>query len=150
LNQNLEPLPKNKKNQIYGKIIAILLILTGILFLFTSFFFEYKLSASLILIGLAIFIMNNEKEPENTINNIQLILIIILLTLVIWLLTIDVSFEIFFVLLIISILALKELLHKFLSPYLQKRMTLLFSVLLIPLIIIFLQKIINILTFYSS
>gem|GEM_PF-1707925 len=141
---------ENKKNQYYGKIIGIILILLGIIFLYMTFSFHYKLSVTLFFIGFVIILLINEKKTDKTINNIQLILIIILLTLVIWLVTIDVDFDIFFILIVISIISLKELLNKFLSSYLQKRMNILFYILLIPLVIIFLQRIINILSMYPS
>lgn len=122
----------------------------GIIFLYTTFSFHFKISATLLFIGFVIILMINEKKTDKAINNIQLILIIILLTLVIWLITIDVNFDIFFILIVISIISLKELLNKFLSSYLQKRMNILFYILLIPLVIIFLQRIINILSMYPS
>ena len=150
MKQSKETTSRNKKNQFYGKIIGIILIILGIIFLYNTFSFHFKLSATLLFIGFVIILMINEKKTDKAINNIQLILIIILLTLVVWLVTIDADFDIFFILIVISIIALKELLHKFLSPYLQKRMIILFCVLLIPLVIIFLQRIINILSMYPS
>jgi predicted membrane channel-forming protein YqfA (hemolysin III family) len=94
--------------------------------------------------------MTTKEDTAKTINNIQLILIIILLTLVVWLVTINVDFDIFIILMIISIIALKEMLEKFLSLRLQKRMNILFYLLFIPLVIIFVQRIINILSMYPS
>lgn len=115
------------------------------------------MSITFLFLGLVLILMLNEQETESTINSIQLVLIIVLLTLVLWLLTMDVEvpsinvdYEIFFPLLAISMLILKELMHRFLSPYLQKRMTLLFIVLFVPLMIVFLQRIINILNMSSG
>lgn len=140
----------NKTHQISHKIIGVILILSGIIFIYTTFSVHLKLSASLILIGFVIVLMTTKEDTAKTINNIQLILIIILLTLVVWLVTINVDFDIFIILMIISIIALKEMLEKFLSLRLQKRMNILFYLLFIPLVIIFVQRIINILSMYPS
>jgi hypothetical protein len=150
LKQFKETTFNNKRNQYYGKIIGIIFIITGIIFLYNTFSFHYKLSIALFFIGFVIILMINEKDTDKAINNMQLIIIIIILTLVIWLITISGDFDIFFILIVISIIALKEFLDKFLSVYLQKRMNILLYVLLIPLVIIFLQRIINILNMYPS
>jgi len=142
--------PDTKTNQYYGKIIGIILIIVGIIFIFTTFSLHLKLSTTLLFIGFVIILMIDGKDTDKAINSIQLIFIILLLTLVVWLLTIDVEFDIFFILIVISIIALKEILEKFLSPHLQKRMNILFYMLLIPLVIIFVQRIINILSMYPS
>jgi hypothetical protein len=150
LKQSKETTSRNKKKQFYGKIIGVILIVLGIIFLYNSFSFHFKLSATLLFLGFVIILMINEKKTDRTINNIQLILIIILITLVTWLVTINADFDIFFIIIVISVIALKELLNKYLSPYLQKRMIILFCILLVPLVIIFLQRIINILSMYPS
>ncbi|MCU0851177.1 MAG: hypothetical protein MUC80_07920 [Candidatus Thermoplasmatota archaeon] len=140
----------DKKNKFYGLSIGTIFIIIGILFSFFTISFHLKLTVTFIFLGLVIILMMNEKETQYTINNIQLILILLIITLVFWLLTLDTEFEKFFIFITISIIALKELLHVFLSPYLQRRMTLLFGVLFVPLMIIFVQKIINILSSYPS
>jgi hypothetical protein len=150
LEQSKDIASGNKTNRYYGKIIGIILMIIGIIFLFTTFSFHLKLSAALLFIGFVIILMINGKDTDKAINNIQLVLIIILLTFVIWLITIDVDFDIFMILIIISIIILKEFLDKYLSSYLKKRMNILFYILLIPLVIIFVQRIINILSMYPS
>ena len=150
MKQSKETISGNKTNQFYGKIIGIILILLGIIFIYTTFSVHLKVSASLILIGFVVVLMTTKEDTEKTINNIQLILIIILITLIVWLVTINVDFDIFIIIMLISIIALKELLEKFLSIRLQKRMNILFYLLFIPLAIIFVQRIINILSMYPS
>jgi hypothetical protein len=109
-----------------------------------------KISATIIFIGFVIILMIDEKNTHTAINDIQLILIIILLTLVSLIITINTDFDIFIILIIISTIVLKELLNKFLSPHLQKRMNLLFYILLILFVIIVVQRIINISSMYPS
>jgi len=129
-------------------------MIVGIIFFFTTFIFHLKLSSILFLIGLIIFLLangqNTDKINNKQINNLQIVIVIILLILVTLLITIQVDFEIFIILTIISILALKEFLDSFLTLDLQKRMTILFYILLIPLVIFFVQKVINILNMYPS
>ena len=126
----------NQMDHNYGSIIGIILIVLGVIFLYIRFSLSFKISASLIFIGFVIILMINEKEANQTINNIQLILIIMILTLVAWILTINSEIEIFFISIIIGIIALKELLDTFLSQNLNKRMNLLCYILLSIFIII--------------
>jgi len=155
LKQSIQPTSSNKTNHYLIKIIGIILIILGIILPFISFSFHLKLSATLLLIGFVIILILNEKETDRIINqaqinNMQLLIIIILVPLFILLITLQVDFEIFIILTIISILALKEFLNSFLSQHLQKRMTILFFILLIPVMVILVQRIINILNMYPS
>ena len=134
----------------YEKIIGIIFIVIGIFILLIPFHYNLKISATLVILGFVIFLMGNEKQIHKTINHIQLILIIVILILVVWVVTIDADFDIFLLLIIIVLLTLKEFVNKFLSPHLQKRMAILFYVLLTLSVIIFLQRIINILNMYSG
>jgi len=148
LKQPYEKTSSQKKNRSYEKIIGFLLIIIGIVFYFLPIIHNLKISVTLVFLGFIIILMKKEKMTRNTINHIQLILIIIILILVVWIITLDADFDIFLLLLIIILLILKEFVEKFLSPQLQKRMTLLFYMLLILFVIIFLQRIINILNIY--
>lgn len=155
MKQSIQPTSSNKTNHYLIKIIGIILIILGIILPFISFSFHLKLSATLLLIGFVIILILNEKETDRIINqaqinNMQLLIIIILVPLFILLITLQVDFEIFIILTIISILALKEFLNSFLSQHLQKRMTILFFILLIPVMVILVQRIINILNMYPS
>lgn len=142
--------PDTKKNLYYGKTLAINLIIIGFIYFFTIYTFHLKLSATLLLIGFVILLMENEKDVDYTITSAQIILIVILLIFIVWLVTIDVNFDIFYILIVTSIVALKEFLEKYLSSYQQKRMNFLFYILLIPVVIIFVQRIINILSMYQG
>jgi hypothetical protein len=148
LKQPIEKTSSHKKYHNYEKIIGLLLIAIGIVFLFIPILHNLKISATLAFLGFIVILMKKETPTRNTINHIQLILIIIILILVVWIITIDADFDIFLLLLIIVLLTLKEFVEKFLSPQLQKRMSILFYVLLIFFVIIFLQRIINILNMY--
>ncbi|KYK25550.1 hypothetical protein AYK25_09395 [Thermoplasmatales archaeon SM1-50] len=145
----------NKTKQYFKKIMGMILIILGIIFIFPTFLFHFRLSATLLLIGFVIiFIINGQDTDKiiNTkkINNMQLIIIIAISTLILLLITIQVELDMFIILTIISLLALKEFLDTFLSSHLQKRITILLYILFIPLVIIFAQKIINILNMYPS
>ena len=48
------------------------------------------------IVALKKVLMENEKEANQLINNIQLILIVILVIFIVWFLTIDIDFDIFF------------------------------------------------------
>jgi hypothetical protein len=123
-------------------------MIIGIVFLFIPFPHSLKISATLVFLGFIIILTSNEEHTYETINHIQLVLIIIILILMVWIVTIDVDFDIYFLLIIIVMLTFRELIYKFLSPHLQTRMNILFYVLLILFVIIFLQRIINILNMY--
>ena len=150
MKQSNEKKSTYRKRIHYEKIIGILFIILGIVILFIQIPLNLKISATLVILGFVIFLLGDEEQTHKTINHVQLILIIVILILVVWVVTINAGFDIFLLLIIIVLLLLKEFVHKFLSPYLQKRMSILFYILLILSFIILLQRIINILHMYSG
>jgi len=150
LKRNSKQKDTNKKNNFSSKIIGFILIILGFVFLFTSFSLHIKISVTLLFIGFVIILMASGKNKHKTINDSQLTLIIIIYTLVVWIITIDLEFDIFLISIIIGVIALKELLHTFLNPFLQQRMKFLFYVLLILFVILVVRRIINILSMYPG
>jgi hypothetical protein len=139
--------PKKSKNY-QSKIIGIILILLGFCFLYITPIFDYKLSGSLIFIGFIIILLISGKKTREDINDIQLTFFIIIIILAVLLITIDADFEIFILLLIIGVIALKEFIEKFLWPHLQKRLNILIYSLLILFVIVIVKRIINISSMY--
>lgn len=150
LKRNSQHRETGKKGGFSSKIIGITLILLGIVLLFTPFSLNIKISVTLLFIGFVILLLTSKKEKHTAINDSQLILIIIIYTLIVWIITIELEFDIFLISIILGIIALKEVLHKFLNPLLQQRMKLLFFLLLILFVILIIRRIINILSMYPG
>jgi len=150
LKRYLEKTSFHKTNNYYGKIIGIILIIIGILFLFLPFSFNLKICTTLIFIGIIIILMVNEKKTPQGIDDKQLTLIIIFLAWIVLIITINADFDVYFILIAIGIFAIKEFLNKYLNPFLQKRLDLLSYVLLIFFVIIVVKRIIYISSMYPK
>lgn len=150
LKRNLEKTTFYKKNTYGSKITGMILIIVGIIFLFLPFLINQKISASLIFIGIILILLINEKKTMQGINDIRLILIIVFLTWIVLMITINADFDLYIVLLTIGIFAIKEFLNEFLDVSLQKRVNLLFYVALIFFVIIMVKRIISLSGMYPS
>ena len=135
----------DKPIEYQNRIIGLLLIMVGIIFLYNPINFYIKISASMILIGFLIFFQLNEKHTSRTITGQQINLIIISWLIIAFIVTINNEFDIFLFIVILGILTIKEFLDGFMSLRLKKRIFI-FSYFLIFLFILILgQRIINIL-----
>lgn len=134
-------------------LLGVILLSTGIFFLYLPSLFDIKISATLILTGLVIILFINRTHTQDSENETQLTTIhstlftyIILLILITYVITIDLEFDIFIILFFIEIMILKELLNKNLSLFLQKRLNIFISILFVLFMILIVKRIINIST----
>lgn len=94
--------------------------------------------------------MVNENKTTQEINDKQLILIIVFLTWIVLLFSINADFDMYLILIAIGIFAIKEFLNDFLDVYLQKRLNLLFYVSVIFFVLIVVKRIISLSGMYPS
>jgi len=127
-------------------IIGVLLIIIGVIFLFNPINLHLKVSASIILIGFLVILLSdiNEKYIPKTITGRQLIAIIAIWIFIIFIMTSHLESDIFFVLVLMGILIIKEFLNVFFSTSLKKRMKVVFYFLVFSFSVIIIQKVINI------
>lgn len=127
-------------------IIGLIIIITGIIFLFNPTNINMKIGISLILFGLfIIMIFNvNEEAPQYKINGKQLTIVSILWIFLIFILSYNIDAEIFLIYVILGILLIKEFLVDYMNITLKKRMIVIFYILIILFIILIGQKVINI------
>jgi hypothetical protein len=150
LKQYLDKIFFNKSFKYQSRIIGIILFITGFIFLYYPSEINLKISTSLLFISFIIFLLINEQMTPNKINDFQITIIIIAWILIILVITRNTEFDVFFILIIIGIIALKELLYEFLNQHLQKRFSVLFYILIILFVIIIIKRIINISIMYPS
>ena len=126
------------------------LIFIAIVLLFVPSVVNQKISASLIFIGFLIILLINKYTTQQEINDKQLILILILLTWIVLIVTLDAPFDVYLILLAIGIFAVKEVLHEFLDENLQKRLHFLFYFALLIFVIIAVKRIISLAGMYPG
>ena len=129
--------------------LGAILLSMSVFFLNLPSFFDLKIWMIFILIGLVLILFINRKNISDSSNkkqvtNIQLMLSIILLILITYVIVKDLDVDIFVILFIIEVITLKELLGKFLSSFLQKRLNLFIYILLVLFVIIIVKRIISI------
>ena len=129
-------------------VIGLILIMTGVIFLFNSTNINLKVGISMILLGLLVVMIFdvNEKKLRTTITGKQLTSILLLWIFLIFIISYNIDAEIFLIFVILGILILKEFLIDYMSNPLKKRMTVLFYLLIIVFIAVIGQKVINIIT----
>jgi hypothetical protein len=127
-------------------IIGVLLIIVGIIFLFNPINLNLKVSASIILIGFLVILLSdiNEKYVPKTITGRQLTVIIAIWIFIIFIMTSHLEADIFFVLVLMGILIIKEFLNVFFDTPLKKRLKVVFYSLIFLFLVIIVQRIINI------
>jgi len=125
-------------------VIGLLIIVIGIALLYNPTNINLKISASLIFIGILFIFEIDDKSELKKINGRYLTIILLLWILFLFIITIDIEYNAFFILAISGILIIKELLNSFISSTLKKRITEISNLLVIFLIFIIGQKIINI------
>jgi len=128
-----------------SKIVGLLLVITGIIFLYNPNDLRLKVGASMILLGLLCLLFFNisEKSVSKTITGYKLTLILVLLIFIGFIITYSFEADLFFVAVILGILIVNELLSEFAGPLLKRRLTILSYFLILIFAIIIIQKIIN-------
>jgi hypothetical protein len=148
IRQYLDTIFFNKSITYQSRIIGIFLFVIGFIFLYTLSEINVKLTVISFFIGVIIFLFINEKSEPSKINQLQIAILIIMWSLLILVITRNVEFDIFFIVLVLGIIVLKEILYDSLSDHLQFKLTILVYSLLIIIVIIFIKRIINISTLY--
>lgn len=142
-------------------IIGIIIIIIGIVFYFNHTPLYLKISLTMIFIGYVLIFMLSKTHIPKGIDDSQITrnidpikktkllltekitLIIIVWTLFSFFITNDADIEIFFVLIFIGLIVVKQITDEFTTLHLKKRMTIFIIVFLIASIIIIAQKILT-------
>lgn len=150
-----------KQPHTHSNIIGIILVIVGIVFLFNPTYLNLKISFTMIFIGCFLVAMISKKNIPKRISDSQIrrnidsikkprllmsekiTLIIVIWTLFLFFITSGTNIEIFFVLILIGMLVVKEFMDTFLSSPLKKRMNIFIVVFLLLFLVIFVQKIIS-------
>lgn len=129
-----------------SKIIGLLLIIVGIVFLYNPTNIHLKVSAGMILMGLFIITIFdiNEKSVPKAITGPQLTALILIWIFPVFIISRDIEFDIFLIVIILGIFIIYEFINDYMGYPLKKRMNVLFYLLLIVFILIIGQKVINI------
>jgi len=102
-------------------VIGFLIIVIGIALLYNPTNINLKISASLIFIGILFIFEIDDKSELKKINGRYLTIILLFWILFLFIITIDIEYNAFFILAISGILIIKELLNSFISSTLKKR-----------------------------
>lgn len=144
---------QHSKKIFLRKIIGMISLTIAIFFLYYQSLLNLQICTLFLIIGLVIILFTNEKKTYNKfdkikLSDIQIILIIVLLILVAFIVTNDVDFDIFIILILIELITLKEFINKFLTPNLQIKLNILIYIMLVLFVIIIVKKIINLSIMY--
>jgi hypothetical protein len=153
LKRNFEIAIKPKRKNYSSKIVGIFLIIIGIVLLFVPLVplaFNLKMSLSLIFLGIILILMINKTKINQGINEKQLTLILLFLTWIVLMVTIDAEIDVYIVLLAIGIFAIKEFFYEFLDIYLQRRLNFLFYISFILFVVIVVKRIITLSGMYPG
>lgn len=128
-------------------LIGILLIVVGILFLLNFTNLNIKIGISLIFIGVLLLMFFNvgEKTIKKSFSGQEIFFIFTCWLFLSLMITYNIDADIFFIIVILGTITLREFLFRSVPGRLEKRMNVLFYGLLILFIPIVLQRIINIL-----
>lgn len=142
--------PKNQ-NQLYTRIIGIILLIIGIQFIFNAFLFNttsllnIKIGITSALIGfLMIFLITGESTFKG-ISDMQITLVMTIWILLMFFITGNASLEIFFTTVILGLLVIKELTDEFTNLYLKKRINIFIFIFFLLFIVIAGERIVSIL-----
>jgi len=135
-----------------NSLIGILLIIVGVIFLLNFTNLNIKIGASLILIGtlLIMFFYVNEKTIIKSYTGQEVFFIFAIWLFISLIITYNIDADIFLIVVILGIIALREFLFGSVSPRIEKRLNILFYGLLILFILIISQRIINILDIWET
>ncbi len=130
-------------NNIKAKIIGMIFIIIGIIFLYNTASLHLKIGITSIIIGIFMILMMTEKNTPKRISDVQITLIMITLIIIMFFATGTSNIETFFVLIVLGILIVKEITDEFTTAHLKKRMSVLIFVFILVFVTISVQKIIN-------
>lgn len=134
-----------KSNTYQSRIIGIILILIGTIFLFKNTAFYTKIGTTLMLIGcLVLFLIMGKSEPKK-VSGTHITLIIIAWILLVFFISNDIELETYITLILIGVISIKELTYEFTPYHLKKRFDLFVFGFVILFFVIAGQKIISIL-----
>jgi len=142
LKQYLNQIYFDKSTSYQSKIIGIILISAGIVFLYNPTITNVKIGVTAILIGILMFFLITEKSTPLGID-VKITTFIILWVLAMFFITGSVNLDTFFILIVLGILITRELTDEFLTVHLKKRMALLISMFLMIYIVFIAEKIIS-------
>ena len=128
-----------------SRIIGIILLIVGIIFLYNPTLLNIKIGATSILIGLfMIFLMTGETTTKG-ISDAQITLGIAAWILLMFFITGlgEANLQIFFISIFIGLLMIAEISDNFTAIHLKKRLSIFISVFLIAFIVIIITKIIS-------
>lgn len=128
-------------------LIGILLIAVGVIFLLNFTNLNLKIGTSLIFIGVLLIMFFNvsEKTIKKSFSGQEIFFIFTSWLFLSLMITYNIDADIFLILVILGIIALREFVFRFAPGRLEKRMNLLFYGLVVLFIIIVAQRVINIL-----
>jgi hypothetical protein len=126
-----------------SNILGVILLLIGFLFLYNPTSITLKIGVVFILIGIFMIFIITGKKITKGINESQITSMMIIWVLVIFFITKEARFDIFFVLIILGALMINELTHEFTTIQIKNRLNILIFGFIIIFLTIMVQKIIN-------
>ena len=128
------------------RILGVIIFTVGIIFLFDPTVLRKKISTSLLLLGFLMIYLSysKNKSAPRTLTGPHLLFVIAIWILLVFAFTIMAEVEIFIIVVIIGILALKVLTEQFIDPQIKKRMNILFYIFFIIFALFMVLRIINI------
>ena len=147
LKRHLDRIYFDKPASYQSNILGIILIIIGIIFLYNPTPHHLKIGGASILIGIFMIFIITGKTTAKGITDIQITLIItawILVMFYITGITGKANLEMFFILIFIGFLIVKELTYEFTAVHVKNRMNVFISMFIIVFIVIITKKIISI------
>lgn len=135
-----------KNLDIGTKLIGLILLIIGVVFLFNSIDLYVKIGVTLIIIGIFMIFLIKETRKTKGINGSYITLALSIWILLIFFVTGSGRLETFFILIILGVLMTKELTDEFTAAYLKNRLNILILVFLILFIVIMGERIISFLS----
>ena len=143
LKRYLERIYFDKPISYQSNIFGTILVLIGIVFLYNPTPINIKIGITSILIGTLMIFIITGKITTKGISDVQITLIMTTWVLVMFFITGDARLEMFFILIVLGVLMVKELTDEFTTVHLRNRMSVLIFGFLIIFFTIMIQKIIN-------
>jgi hypothetical protein len=150
-----------KEPGLRAKTVGLIAIAIGILLILLQGTLFLKIGSALILLGIFMFVVISEKTlsllyrfmPNTRKNNLsskrlptseKITLVLILWVIIVFFLTINMTYDIFFILIFIGLLILDIMIHDYLPLPLKKRLNFMIFLFLIVYIVIISEKILSI------
>ena len=126
-----------------SKIVGLLLVITGIIFLYNPNDLRLKVGASMILLGLFFLLFLNVREIniQKTISNQKFTFILVIWIFLVFIITYNFEADFFFIIVIIGIFIIKNLFHEYIGKIIQKRLNFMLIFFFIVFLVIVADKI---------